>query len=259
MSTITPLQNRAAAALERRPETAIDEKSVTAVSTLTRYDRLLSILSKSLSRSRDEIASDAPRTIEECYGEMTSLFTSSDDADGVTRLVDILLGKLDGVHDRLGPDLRRSTSSTSSYSQTELEKLLERRGIRRSLRRIEDAIYKIEADEREFEEMDALDRESAKDAIRSARSSRASPTSGKRRRVLPHESIGLRAYGMKLEYQQSLEAELGEIEGENARLERELEDRWGEWRGIVEEVKAALDVMEKLGEGNDRADDVVRK
>ena len=110
------------------------------------------------------------------------------------------------------------------------------------------------------EEVDAADMESARDAIRSARSSRASPTSGKRRRVLPHESIGMRAYGMKLEYQQSLEAELKEIEGENARLERELEDGWGEWRGIVEEVKAALEVMEKLGEGNDYCEGaVVRK
>ena len=236
--------------------------STITASNATRYDRLLSILSKSLARSREEIASDAPRTIEECYGEMTSLFTSSDDGDGVTQLVDILLGKLDGAHDRLGPDLRQSSSSAPalSYSSTQLEKLLERRDIRRSLRRIEDVIEKVEADEREFEEVDAADMESARDAIRSARSSRASPTSGKRRRVLPHESIGMRAYGMKLGYQQSLEAELKEIEGENARLERELEDGWGEWRGIVEEVKAALEVMEKLGEGNDYCEGaVVRK
>jgi hypothetical protein len=262
MSTVTPLLNRAATALERRPGTAIEGRSVAAASNSTRYDRLLSILSKSLARSREEIASDARRTIEECYGEMTSLFTSSDDGDGVTQLVDILLGKLDGAHDRLGADLRRSSSSVSasSYSSTQLEKLLERRDIRRSLRRIEKVIDRVEADEREFEEVDAADRESARDAIRSARSSRASPTSGKRRRVLPHESIGMRAYEMKLEYQQSLEMELNEIEGDNARLERELEDGWGEWGEIVEEVKAALDVMEKLGEENDdRAGDIVRK
>ena len=259
MSTALP-QKRAAAARERRPGTTSEGVSGTAAVTSTRYDRLLSILSKSLSRSRDEIASDAPRSIEECYGEMTSLFTSSDDGDGVTRLVDILLGKLDGAHDRLGPDLRRSSSAstTSSTSTTQIEALLERRDIRRSLRRIEDAIAGIEADERDFEEADAADRDSAKDAIRAARSSRASPTSGKRRRILPHESIGMRAYGMKLEYQRSLESELGEIEGENRSLERELEDGWGEWRGVVEEVKAALDVMEKSG-GGDCAGDVVRK
>jgi hypothetical protein len=127
------------------------------------------------------------------------------------------------------------------------------------LRRIEDAIAGIEAEERNFEEADAADRDSAKDAIRAASSSRASPTSGKRRRVLPHESIGMRAYMMKLEYQRSLESELGEIEGENRSLERELEDGWVEWRGVVEEVKAALDVMEKSGGGDDCAGDAVQK
>ena len=117
MSTALP-QKRAAAARERRPGTSSEGMSGTAAATSTRYDRLLSILSKSLSRSRDEIASDAPRSIEECYGEMTSLFTSSDDADGVTRLVDILLGKLDGANDRLGPDLRRSSSASTTSSGT---------------------------------------------------------------------------------------------------------------------------------------------
>ncbi|KAL3775142.1 hypothetical protein ACHAW5_010330 [Stephanodiscus triporus] len=254
MSTALP-QKRA----ERRSGTTSEVKSG-AAATSTRYDRLLSILSKALTRSRDEIASDASHTIEECYGEMTSLFTSSDDGDGVARLVDILLGKLDGAHDRLGPDLRRSSSSSSSSASTQLEKLLERRGIRRSLRRIEDAIDAVEAEEREFEEADAADRVSAKDAIRMARSSsRASPTSGKRRRLLPAECIAMRAYGMKLEYQRSLESELEGVEGENARLERELEDGWGEWQRIVEEVKGALDVMEKLGEVDDSAGDVVQK
>jgi hypothetical protein len=82
---------------------------------------------------------------------MTSLFTSSDDGDGVTRLVDILLGKLDGAHDKLGPDLRKSTSissTTSSSSSTQFEKLLHRQVIQQILQSIEDAIDAVEADER---------------------------------------------------------------------------------------------------------------
>jgi len=86
---------------------------------------------------------------------MTSLFTSSDDGDGVTRLVDILLGKLDGAHDKLGPDLRKSTSISSTASSslsTQFEKLLHRQEIQQILQRIEDAIdaVRLMNVEREF-------------------------------------------------------------------------------------------------------------
>ena len=214
------------------------------------------ILSKSLTRSRDYVASDAPHTIEECYGEMTSLFTSSDDGDGVTRLVDILLGKLDGAHDKLGPDLRKSTSisstaSSSSSLSTQFEKLLHRQDIQQILQRIEDAIDAVEADELDFDETEAADRDSAKDAIKAARMSRTSPNSGKRKRVQPADSLRIRAYAMKSEYQQSLAEELEEIEREKAQMEKELQEGWEEWGKVVEEVQLALDVMEKLGEGGD--------
>jgi hypothetical protein len=56
---------------------------------------------------------------------------------------------------------------------------------------------------------------------------------------------------MKLEYQQSLVEELEEIEKEKIRMEKELQEGWEEWGKVVEEVKTALDVMEKLGEGGD--------
>lgn len=232
------------------------ERSAAAASSTSskRFDRLITILSKSLTRSRDDVASDAPHTIEECYGDMTSLFTSSSDGDGVTRLVDILLGKLDGAHDKLGPDLRKSTSSssTASLSSTQLEKLLHRQDIQLTLQRIEDAINAVEADELEFDETEAADRESAKDAIKAARMSRTSPNSGKRKRIQPADSLCIRAYAMKSEYQQSLVKELEEIEKEKTRMEKELQEGWEEWGKVVEEVKMALDVMEKLG---DRGDD----
>ena len=219
-----------------------------------RFDRLLTILSKSLTRSRDDVASDAPHTIEECYGEKLSLFTSSDDGDGVTRLVDILLGKLDGAHDKLGPDLRKFTSSsstTASSSATQFEKLLHRQDIQQTLQRIEDAINTVEAEEREFEATEAADRDSAKDAIKAARMSRMSPNSGKRKRIQPADSLRIRAYAMKLEYQQSLVEELDEIEKEKTRMEKELQEGWEEWGKVVEDVKTVLDVMEKLGVGGD--------
>ena len=154
---------------------------------------------------------------------MTSLFTSSDDGDGVTRLVDILLGKLDGAHDKLGPDLRKSTSISSTASSllsTQFEKLLHRHDIQQILQRIEDAIDAVEADERG-------------------------------ERVQPADSLRIRAYAMTSEYQQSLAEELEEIEREKAQMEKELQEGWEEWGKVVEEVQLALDVMEKLGEGGD--------
>lgn len=207
-----------------------------------RYDRLLSVLTKSLAQSRDRIASDAPRTIKESYGDMTSLFTSSEDGDGVSSLVDLLLGKLDSVHDRFGSE----RSPMSGNNLTILERLLEERNILGVLRRVEAAIEEVERDEREFDEAEEADRTSAREAIRVAKSTRVSP-SGKKRRVPPAENIGYRAYRLKVEYQQSLAKELEEIEKENKSLEEELEKKWREWQENIRGVKAALDTMDALG------------
>ena len=144
-----------------------------------------------------------------------------------------------------------STTASSSASSTQFEKLLHRQDIQQTLQRIEDAINTVEAEEREFEATEAADRDSAKDAIKAARMSRMSPNSGKRKRIQPADSLRIRAYAMKLEYQQSLVEELEEIEKEKTRMEKELQEGWEEWGKAVEDVKTALDVMEKLGEGGD--------
>ncbi len=209
-----------------------------------KYDRLLSILAKCLAQSREKIASDAPQTIKDSYGDMTSLFTSAEDSDGVTSLVDLLLGKLDSVHDRF------NSEKVSSSSMTRLEQLLQQQNILEVLQKIEKSIEEVETSEREFNEAEEADKNSAKEAIKLAKTSRISP-SGKKRRVLPAESIGYHAYKLKLEYQQSLAKELGDIEKENEQLEEELKTKWGDWQKNVEGVKSALDTLDKLGEEGD--------
>mmetsp|Transcript_1270 Transcript_1270/g.2699 ORF Transcript_1270/g.2699 Transcript_1270/m.2699 type:complete len:251 (+) Transcript_1270:128-880(+) len=209
----------------------------------TRYNRLISILAKSLTQSREKIASDAPQTIKDSYGDMTSLFTSSEDSDGVSSLVDLLLGKLDSVHHRF---MSEKLSSSSTSPLTRLEKPLQEQHIFQVLQKIEAAIDEVERNEREFNEVEETDKNSAKEAIKMARSTRISP-SGKKRRVLPAESIGFHAHKLKVEYQQSLTKELEEIEKENEKLEEGLKKKWGEWQTKIKEVKSALDMLDKLG------------
>lgn len=208
------------------------------------YETLLSIVDKALTSSREKVARDASHIIKESYGDLTSLFTSSDDSDGVSRLVDLLLGKLDSVHDRFGSE--RSTST----SLTQLEELLQQQNITEVLQKIEAAVDEVENAERQFIEVDMADKNSAKEAIKLAKTSRMSP-SGKKRRVLPAESIGYQAYRLKLEYQQSLERELKEVGAENEKLENELQSGWTMWEKNLEGVKSALNVMDTLVGGGD--------
>ena len=209
----------------------------------TRYARLLSIISKCLVQSRDRIATDAPATIRDAYGEMTSLFTSDDeDGDGVSSLVDLLLGKLNGVHDRL------TAERLPGSGRTRLEQLLEENDVKNLLSRVERSIEEVEEEERLFNEAEEADKSSAREAIRAARSTRVSP-GGKRRRVLPSESIGYHAHRMKAEYQDGLKKELDEVSAENDRLEAELKSRWDEFQEKLDALRGSLGTLEELGKG----------
>ncbi|KAL7525894.1 hypothetical protein ACHAWF_001557, partial [Thalassiosira exigua] len=214
----------------------------------TRYNGLLTILAKSLSRSREKIASDAPEIIKDCYGDLTSLLTSGDDedGDGVSSLVDLLLGKLDGVHDRFGSS---GDGSTHPAPSTRLGELLRRHDIREALRRLEASVEEVEREEREFEAAEAADRASAREAIGAAKSTTRVSPGGKKRRIPPAETVGYHAHRLKLEHKHSLERELEEVQGENDRLEEELKSKWGEWHEGVGGLKGALKVLDDLGEG----------
>ena len=115
---------------------------------------------------------------------------------------------------------------------------------------MEHAIDEVETEEREFNEAEEADKNSARDAIKLAKSSRISPSGGKKRRVMPAESIGYHAHKLKLEYQQSLLQELENIEKENDMLEEELKSKWKGWQSNVEGVKDALDTLDTLGNNN---------
>lgn len=209
--------------------------------TNTRYNRLLSILTKALTQSREKVASEASQTIKESYGDMTSLFTSAEDSDGVSSLVDLLLGKLDVVHDRFNSE-KTATSSTSSEKMTQLDKILHDQHIQEILTKLEVAISTVEAEEEAFKTAEETDKKLTKDAIKLAKVSTriTSPTTNKRTKISPGESIGYTAYQMKLDYQNTLLKELDSIEKENELLEGELKNMWVEWQDNVEKVKGSL-------------------
>ncbi|KAL9188088.1 hypothetical protein ACHAXT_006466 [Thalassiosira profunda] len=206
------------------------------------YRSLLSIVAKSLAASRQKVADGAPATIRESYGDMTSLFTSGEDGGGVSSLVDLLLGKLDSVHDRFSPE--------SASAPSKLEELLQKQDILPVLCKIEAAVAAVEKEERDFAAAEEADRQSAKEAIKLAKSTKVEPD-GKKRRVMPAESIGYHAHKLKAEYQASLAKELEEVQRENATLEGELKEKWGEWEAGLAGVKGALASMETLGGGGD--------
>ena len=221
---------------------AVDPPTDSNKNTNSRYNRLLSILTKALTQSREKVASEASQTIKDSYGDMTSLFTSAEDSDGVSSLVDLLLGKLDVVHDRFNSEKTATASTSSSEKITQLDKILQDQHIQEILTKLEVAISTVEAEEEAFKTAEETDKKLTKDAIKLAKVSTriTSPTTNKRTKISPGESIGYTAYQMKLDYQNTLLKELDSIEKENELLEGELRSMWVGWQDNVEKVKGSL-------------------
>jgi len=208
---------------------------------------LVNIITKSFAKSIQKVAGEAPRTIQDAYGDMTSLFTSSEDDDGVSSLVDLLLGKLDSMNYRLLNEKVGSSSDGSSSlppSMTRLQKILEQQNIFQLLEKLESAANQVKREEQDFNDTEVYDKTSAREAIKLAKCTKMSPSSQKKRRVLPAESIGYHSRKLKLEYQQSLLQKLTDVEHENKALEEQLKNNLVEWKLNVEGVKTALETME---------------
>jgi len=237
MSKVLP-QKRSAALDRPDPPSSSDNKSS---SNSQRYTRLLSILTKSLQQSRDKVESEAPQLIKEIYGDMTSLFTTGEDKDGVTQLVDLLLGKLDTVHDRFNVD-----KSSSNNNMTELESLLEQHHILQLLQRVETAIENVETEEQNFQREEDADKKSAEEAVKKAHTLRVDNVAGKLRKISPDSFAGYHTHKMKEEYLDSLQKELEEVTKENEETEKALKEKWEEWQKNLGDVKGALAMFQQL-------------
>mmetsp|Transcript_22578 Transcript_22578/g.34734 ORF Transcript_22578/g.34734 Transcript_22578/m.34734 type:complete len:250 (+) Transcript_22578:92-841(+) len=236
MSQILP-QKRSAAT--DRPD---PPSSTTTTNNSQRYTKLLSVLTKSLQQSRDKVESEAAHLIKEIYGDMTSLFTTGEDDDGVTQLVELLLGKLDTVHDRFNVE-----KSSSSSNMTKLESILEEQQIQQLLQRVETAIERVEMDEQNFQQDEAADKQSAEEAVKQAHTLRVDSVAGKLRKMTADQFAGYHSHKKKEEYLESLQKELGEVTKENVEMEAALVEKWEEWQKNLGDVKGALGVLQQLG------------
>jgi len=239
MSKILP-QKRSAALDRPDPPSSYDNKTSSS-SNSQRYTRLLSILTKSLQQSRDRVESEASQLIKEIYGDMTSLFTTGEDKDGVTQLVDLLLGKLDTVHDRFNVD------KSSSNNMTKLESLLEQHHILQLVQRVETAIERVETDEQNFQRDEEADKKSAEEAVKKAHTLRVDNVAGKLRKITADSFAGYHTHKMKEAYLDSLQKELEEVTKENEEMEIALEEKWEEWQQNLGDVKGALGMLQQLG------------
>ena len=212
----------------------------TSSGTSQRYTKLLSILTKSLQQSREKIESEAPQLINDIYGDMTSLFTTGN-GNGVNQLVELLLGKLDTVHDRFNVD------KSSSSNVTKLETLLEEQQILQLLQRVESAIEKVETDEKNFEQMEAADKKSAEEAVKKAQTLRVDNVAGKLRKISADSFAGYHSHKMKEAYLDSLQKELEEVNKENEEKVAALKEKWEEWQSNLGGVKDALELLQQLG------------
>ncbi len=229
-----------------RPDPPSDNVTEDNSNSSQRYNRLLSILNKSFSQSRTKIESDGPALIKEVYGDMTSLFggdndndNNNDNDDGVTQLVNLLLGKLDTVHDRFKDE--------TTTSVTNMEKLLSQHHIQSLLSRVEMAIDKVEKADEEFNRVEEADKKSALAAVESARTG-----SGNAQKFTEYYT-----YQLKQEYLNMLQGELDVVTSDNEKMDNELQEKWGEWMENLREVKNALELLTQLGSsvGNDDEDD----
>ena len=155
------------------------------------------------------------------------------------------MGKLDTVHDRFTVD--KSSTNSNSSSMTKLESILEQRQIQSLVQRVEIAIDQVERDERNFEQAEAADKQSAEEALRKAQTLRVNTTTGKLRKVNADEFVGYHSNKKKEEYLQVLQKELEEVTRENEEMEGMLKERWGEWEKNLGEVKGVLGLLTQLG------------
>lgn len=209
-----------------------------------RYNRLLSILNKSFSQSRTKIEVEGPALIKEVYGDMTSLFSdndnNNDNDDGTTQLVNLLLGKLDTVHDRFKDETTTSVNN--------MEKLLSQHHIAPLLSRVEVAIDKVEKADEEFNKVEEADKKSALAAVESARTGGGSNA---------QKFTEYYTYQLKQEYLNMLQGELDTVTSDNEKMDKELQEKWGEWMENLKEVKSALALLTQLGSsvGNDEEEE----
>lgn len=224
---------------------ASNESPSTVENVNSRYQLLLSVIEKSFTQSHQSIANDAHSTIVNSYGDLTSLFASDNDDNGIETLTTLLMGTLERIHDSF------MSTATSESSSSLLRKLLQEQNILELLQKVETCIDAVDKDDEDWEKKEKWDAQSAKEAVDTARlpvtfTNQNGSNIGKRKLVLPAELLGYHAYQLKLQHHQKLLKEISEVRESNEKLQQDLADKWEEWNGEVERVKDIVNVLDKL-------------
>jgi wobble nucleotide-excising tRNase len=154
-----------------------------------RYEQLLTVIDKALQESRTSFNTE--KAIEECYGEDASIFGNA-----------TLQKLMDGVIDRV-----------NTKSKGEMFEFLKTQGVENKLKNIEDLIRLFENQEKESQERELSDRESAQQALQKAKLVEG---------MTPQDIVNYHAYQIIQKERDSLEAEIVAMEKESHKMEQQI-------------------------------------
>jgi hypothetical protein len=154
-----------------------------------RYEQLLTGIDKALQESRSSFNTE--KAIEECYGEDASIFGNA-----------TLQKLMDGVIDRV-----------NTKSKGEMLEFLKTQDVGNKLKNIEDLIHLFETQEKEAQEQESSDRESARQALQNAKLLKG---------MTPQDIVNYHAYQIIQKERNSLEAEIVAVGEESHRMEQQI-------------------------------------
>jgi hypothetical protein len=172
-----------------------------------RYEQLLTVIDKALQESRNSFNTE--KAIEECYGEDASIFGSA-----------TLQKLMDGVIDRV-----------NTKSKGEMLEFLTTQDVENRLKNIEDLIHLFETQEKESQEQEWSDRESAQQALQKAKLVEG---------MTPQDIVNYHAYQIIQKERDALEKDIMAVEEESRKMEEQIAQ-------AEQAVRENIDHVENVG------------
>ena len=189
---------------------------------MNRYDQLLNIFGKCLSESSKCI--DTKLAVEECYGDDLSMFATSSSSsskpndDGVDMLENLVRDILDKINE--------------SFLQNELPKILSKEKVELKLNILDQVIQEYLREQREKEELENNDIESARDAVANTKFIPQGMNLG---HMLTYQS-----YQMKLKMKDELNRKVEHLEAERGDLLKQIEVAQNDVKSVVSGIDKSI-------------------
>lgn len=186
---------------------------------MSRYDQLIKIFEKCLSESSKCI--DTKLAVEECYGDDLSMFATSSSKsndDGVQMLENLVRDILDKINE--------------SFLQDELPKILSKEKVELKLNILDQVIQEYLREQREKEELEKKDIESARDAVANTKFLPQGMNLG---HMLTYQS-----YQMKLKMKDELNCKVEQLEAERDDLLKQIEVAQNNVKSVVSGIDKSI-------------------